>query len=215
MQLFAAIQAALSAERLDPYCREVNGDLAAAIALYEWNTVMSAALWADITDLEVLVRNAMHQQLTEWSTRRYGESRWYLDPGGILTTRRAADVVAARLRIAHSNPRKTETPGRVVTELSFGFWCYLVTGHYDRTLWKSCLRHGFPGQPVRSPLHRRLTGLHKARNRIAHHEPIYRSQLSKLHEDLLTVIEWINPALRRWVQRRSTVQAILAQRPHG
>jgi hypothetical protein len=212
-QLFATVQAALSVERLGPYRREVNDDLVAAIMLYEWNTVMSAALWADITDLEVLVRNTMHQHLTEWSARQYDEPRWYLDPGGILTPRHRADVAAARLRIAHNHPLKVETPGRIVAELSFGFWRYLLAGHYDRTLWKPCISSGFPGQPVRSPLHGRLSRLHELRNRIAHAEAIYRRHLSQLHEDLLTVIEWINPTLRQWVQQRSTVQATLAQRP--
>jgi Abi-like protein len=214
-KLLRTVQAALSVERLDPYRREVDGDLSAAIRLYEWNTVMSAALWADITDLEVLVRNTMHDQLTEWSTRRYSEPRWYLDPGRILTPRHTADVTAARVRIAHSDPPKEETPGRIVSELSFGFWRYLVARHYDDTLWRDCLRHSFPGQPVRNPLHGRLSRLHKVRNRIAHHQGVYREALSQVHKDLLTVIEWINPTLRQWVQRRSTVQAILAQRPRG
>jgi hypothetical protein len=211
-QLFATVQAALSVERLGPYRREVNDDLVAAITLYEWNTVMSAALWADITDLEVLARNTMHQHLTEWSARQYDEPRWYLDPGGILTPRHRADVAAARLRIAHNHPLKAETPDRIVAELSFGFWRYLTAGHYDRTLWKPCISNGFPGQPVRSPLHGRLSACTNSETESRTPKPST-ADISQLHEDLLTVIEWINPALRQWVQRRSTVQETLAERP--
>jgi hypothetical protein len=212
-QLLTRVEKALSTERLSPYLREVGGDLAVAIKMYEWNTVISAAFWADITDLEVLVRNAMHDQLTEWSVREYGESCWYLNPGGILTRRRILDIAAARTRIAHSDPPKTETPGRVVAELRFGFWRYLLASSYERTLWRTCLRKGFPGQGSRGPLHHKLTGLHNCRNRIAHHEAIYRQPLLQLHKDLLTIIEWIDPMLRQWVEQRSTVQATLAQRP--
>jgi hypothetical protein len=207
------IEKAVSSDRLTPYRVMCSGDLNAAVALYEWNATVSGALWVDIGHAEVLIRNAMHDQLTEWCAGLFGESRWYLNPGRILTFRHAADIAAARGRLKRSG--KPATAGRIVAELNFGFWRYLMASHYELSLWRPCLYKSFPGQGKRRQLYDKLTDLHDARNRVAHHEPIYRSQLSKLHEDLLTVIEWINPALRQWVQRRSTVQAILAQRPHG
>lgn len=45
---------------------------------------MSGAFWVTLGHVEVLIRNAMHQQLTAWSTRTYREPRWYLDPGRVL-----------------------------------------------------------------------------------------------------------------------------------
>jgi hypothetical protein len=64
-----------------------GGDLVRAIALYQWNAEVASAFWAVLGHVEVVVRNAMHEQLAAWSVRRFGETRWYLDPGRVLTPR--------------------------------------------------------------------------------------------------------------------------------
>ncbi|PZF82106.1 hypothetical protein [Jiangella anatolica] len=52
----------------------------------------------------------MHDQLTAWSTGRFGEPRWYKDPGRLLSDRGRQDVAEARRRatargrIAHHEP---------------------------------------------------------------------------------------------------------------
>jgi len=72
----------LSAERLEPYLRAVGGDPAAALALYTWNGRVSVAVFRDLADLEVLVRNAYHRArstraspATGSQTRRFRRSR--------------------------------------------------------------------------------------------------------------------------------------------
>ncbi len=209
--LLVKVEKAVSPERLSPYRKVCGGDLAAAVELYEWNAAVSAALWLDIGHLEILVRNAMHHQLTTFSVRMYGEPRWYLNPGGQLQPAAQTDIAMTYTRLARAG--KPADPGRVVAELSFGFWRYLTASSYDRVLWKPVLSHGFAGQPRRRPLYDRLARLHLLRNRLAHHEPVHRQQLARLHGDLLTVIEWIDPALRGWVEQESKTQAALATRP--
>lgn len=108
---------------------------------------------------------------------------------------------------------KPEDVDRIVAELNFGFWRYLVTTEYDRTLWHGGLYRGFPGQGKRRRLYELLVKLNDLRNRIAHHEPIHRVPLRKCHDDLLTIVEWIAPELRQWVERQSTVRTVLALRP--
>jgi hypothetical protein len=34
--------------------------------------------------------------------------------------------------------------GKVVAELTFGFWRYILAGTYQATLWSPALRHAFP-----------------------------------------------------------------------
>ena len=63
----------LSPERLAPYRAAADGDLARAIRLYEQNAALSAAFWVVLGDAEVLVRNAVHEQLTTWSAGRFGQ----------------------------------------------------------------------------------------------------------------------------------------------
>jgi len=208
----ADIAAGLSAERFGAYRQAAGGHDADALALYEWNATVSAALWTDLAHCEVLVRNTLHEQLTAWSTRVHREPVWYRDPGRIFTVRHASDVATARHRATTGARAKPETPGRVVAELSFGFWRYLVASQYERSLWLPVLRYKFRNLPRRH-LHSRLARLHDLRNRIAHHEPIHSENLGRTHTDLLTVLGWISPQYRRWVEDASMVRAVLAARP--
>ncbi|PZS07012.1 MAG: hypothetical protein DLM55_11720 [Acidimicrobiales bacterium] len=106
----------------------------------------------------------MHEQLTTWSIRNYGEARWYLNPGKILTLRHCMDIAVARQRATTGKSAKPETPGRVVAELSFGFWRYLVATQYDRTLWHGGLYTGpSPAIGKRSQVHSPLVRLHELR----------------------------------------------------
>jgi hypothetical protein len=65
-------------------------------------------------------------------------------------------------------------PGKVIAELTFGFWRYLSTTAHHHPLWIPYLHTAFrPGtsrQAVDGPVDR----LHQLRNRIAHHEPLLR-----------------------------------------
>jgi len=203
----------MSVERLAPYRHATGNDLARAVALYEWNAAASAAFWVTLGHLEVLIRNAMHDQLTTWSARRFGEPRWYLDPGRLLTPEAQQDVATARRRATRQGH---ETPGRIVAELPLGFWRFLLASRYERTLWLPCLRQAFPniqGRGMRRDVHAGIRDLHLLRNRIAHHEPIHNRHLSDLNNRIFTVAGWICPTTRAWITAQSQVQAVLAKRP--
>ncbi|MET0492141.1 MAG: hypothetical protein ABW000_03325 [Actinoplanes sp.] len=204
----------LSAERLAPYRAAVGANLANAIALYEWNAEVSAALGATLGHLEVLLRNTMHDALTGWSMRRFGEARWYLDPVRVLTPRASQDVAVARQRATFGG--RPETPGRVTAELSFGFWRYLLAGRYERTLWMTCLRPAFPGlyrRGIRRDADQAVSELHLARNRIAHLEPMFNRPIGALQATTLSVAGWICPTSRDWLDARCRVPKLLSERP--
>jgi hypothetical protein len=110
----------------------------------------------------------MHEQLTALSVSRRIGPDWYLALAGDLSSEACATIADAR-RHATANGR-AETAGRVVAELPFGFWRYLLASRYERTLWRTRLYLAFPGQGRRQPVYAKLAGLHQLRNRIAHHE---------------------------------------------
>lgn len=208
------LERSLSVERLASYRAASGGDLAAAMALYEWNAEVSAALGATLGHLEVLLRNAMHEALTTWSTTRFGEPRWYLDPGQVLTYRATEDIAAARQRATHGN--RPETPGRVITELSLGFWRYLLASRYERTLWMTCLRSTFPGlyrRGMRRDAENAVKDLHLARNRMAHLEPMFNRPIGPLQAKALQTAGWICPTSRDWMGARCRVPQLLGRRP--
>lgn len=129
----ARIAATLSRERFAPYLRATGGDLHAAVRLYEWNLAASGALYEALGILEVVLRNALSVQLGVHHGALAGQ--WFDDPLGVLSDLAHDDIAAARNRVRKL--RRPETPGRVVAELNFGFWKFLLAKRYEATLWRA------------------------------------------------------------------------------
>ena len=105
-------------------------------------------------------------------------------------------------------------PSRVVSELPFGFWKYLLSKRYESSLWTQCLRHAFPGlQPQRRSLvFSSVHESHVLRNRIAHHEPIFNRDLRADSQRIFSVLEWIDVTPSIWARSLSRVESIWAER---
>ncbi|WP_250009627.1 hypothetical protein [Actinoplanes sp. M2I2] len=202
----------ISPERLAPYADATGGDPEAALQLYTWNADVSAALAATLGHVEVVLRNALHESLTNWSEAEFAESKWYLDAGGLLQARAVKDIRVARER-AGRNGRRSETPGRVVAELNFGFWRYLLASYYDATLWRQALYEAFPGQARRRIIQDAVEVLHLSRNRLAHHEPMFNRPVDDIRITALELAGWICPVSRTWIERRCSVSRLLGRRP--
>ena len=207
------LQQRLSVERLRSYLSATAGDLDAAIALYEWNCAVSAALFEVLGDVEVIVRNALHDSLTSWHARGTFDGEWYDNEHGLLATEAAFYVDAARARL--EKRRKPVSPGAMVAELNFGFWRYLLTKKYSSTLWPAAGRTAFPNMDHRRPqmLWARIGRLNDLRNRIAHHEPIHWRDIALDLKDCLMVIRAVCPVSEAWSRDRSRVLQVLALRP--
>jgi hypothetical protein len=198
----------ISQPRLDRYIVASNNDLDAALDLYEWNVLASGAFFESLGALEIALRNAMHEQLVVWCASDPGE--WYDDPKSVFNVKTKQAIRLARDRVKSKGAQ--ETPGRVVAEINFGFWRYLLTGSYQQPLWVPCLQHVFPGskrQAIETP----VASLHELRNRIAHHEAIFARDLSRDYDYLIEVAEHLHPRLAWWVDSRSRVPEVLSARP--
>jgi hypothetical protein len=181
----SALLKAISPDRLDTYQRAANARGCDVLELYLWDRDVAAAVMADIAILEVAMRNALNEALT----RLAGGADWYRYEVG-LDERSLSAVASAWGKV----PSDRRTPGRVVAQLSFGFWRNLLeaggtigagprkrAADYEQ-LWRQELRLAFPGgraEARRAGEHfTRLWTLgvvkevHAFRNRAAHHEPI-------------------------------------------
>lgn len=207
----AHVATALSAERLTPYVRATNGSLAEAVRLYEWNLAVSGALYEALGILEVVLRNALSEQLAAHHGTLAGH--WYDAPLGVLSVQATDDIGAARNRVVKL--RRGESPGRVIAELNFGFWKFLLARRYEATLWTGYLRHAFPNlRPQnRATVYGALDALHTLRNRIAHHEPIHKRNLSTDMLTIYRVLDWIDPEVRAWAIGLSRLQPLITARP--
>lgn len=104
--------------------------------------------------------------------------------------------------------------GKVIAELGFGFWRFLLTRKTSDTLWPD-LAGAFPHAPSRAlhlvedPVKR----LHKLRNRIAHHEGVWQQPLKERRDDLHTVLNYLRPAAAAWVADHGRTEILLSRRP--
>jgi len=207
------LQRRLSAQRLGGYVEATAGDLDAAIELYEWNCAMSAALFEVLGDVEIIVRNALHDALTAWHARGQFAGEWYENEHGLLAPQARADIASALLRLKRC--RKPVSPGAVVAELNFGFWRFLLTKKYASTLWSVIGKSAFPALDHGRPqvFRARMARLHDLRNRIAHHEPIHWRDIGLDLTDCLMVIRAVCPVSEEWSRDRARVLQVLAIRP--
>lgn len=208
----AVILQRLTAERLRSYYAVCDDDPALTFALYEWNIAASSAALGLAAMVEVVVRNALDQQLLQWAERR--SKPWFdLVP---VDQKGKDDIATARRRARR--PGKRELHGKVIAELNLGFWRYLVASRYLTTLWTPALHKAFPYghkdvTTRRAEVEERLQRLAFVRNRAAHHEPIHRRDLLTDHEAAVELVGWICPDSARWIDLRSGVPGISAVRP--
>lgn len=188
----------LATERLDAY-RSDKADEQVALARYLLNMALSEALYPALQIAEVALRNAMHQALTT----RAGNERWYDSPATRLTGWQKDHVTAAKQSLLRTS--KTDTPGRIVAELNFGFWTGFFNkaharsglGHY---LTKNVFSHAPKSERDLAKQDAYWSAVRHLRNRVFHHERILHwKDLDAQHMQILNLIEWIDPQLKHLV----------------
>ncbi|WP_298445604.1 CAAX protease [Gordonia sp. (in: high G+C Gram-positive bacteria)] len=213
----------LSTPRHATYLRQAGGDPQRALALYEWNTQLNAAFLHDFCHLEVGLRNVFDRALqaavvpndTHW-TNEHTVTAVLLRQSGNADHRTANDIREARRRAsgktANSVPDRV-VGGKVIAELSFGFWPYLLTNARRNTLWVPYLQSAFPPRTDRDQLHMGLVDLARARNRVAHHEPLRRNQIVPLQRKISRYANYVSLELRDYIAHASTIDQLRASRP--
>lgn len=211
---YATLRDLLTAERLGSYLRWSSGDTGAAFALYEWNMTASAAIMHTTGMVEVVVRNSMDRALQELARRRAWPS-WF--DSAPLDQRGQSDIRKARERATRFGSRP-EVHGRVVAELTLGFWRYLAATRYLTTLWTPTLYSAFPAGPTdklqqQRQVDRHLKNLLLVRNRAAHHEPIHRRDLARDLAAAIEVTSWVDQTAGDWVADLSTLTETISRKP--
>ena len=200
----------LSRPRLGSYVAAAG--TCGALELYAWNCRASVTLFELIGWFEVAWRNNIDRAIC--ATRSPGDPHWLFDRTFPLQPRTWAKVAVAvntvRRRVARP------TPGQVIAELTLGFWRFTARGYWT-TIWRTHLSRAFPhapGPPQAASMDRQLDRIIKLRNRIAHHEPV--GPVCAVREtvaDILTIGQWISPAMAAWWRSRTAVPQVLSVRP--
>ena len=141
--------------------------------LYGRNLNYSKELYVILAGMEVVVRNAFHDQMK----KKYGRDDWMSDLD-VFRRSHKEQISKAVDKLAQNKSGGYTIPD-LIAELNFGFWVHLVDAPYEQDFWISALRHAFPakfGKPERKDVESRLKNLLKLRNKIAHLEPIVRQE---------------------------------------
>lgn len=227
----------ISSPRFGAYVDECQGDRDQAVALYHWTGRLAGGFLEDFRHLEIIYRNVIDRSLqahTDAMGTRAGTA-WFDEPSWVRHhwwDRSAQRHVREAKQRAGRRRRGPAPQGAVVAELPFGFWRYVIAARYEESFWKPALDDAFRGIPGstaegrRVELEDQIIPLHKLRNRIAHHEPIFKPFHRKLpgnkmvsysieehHEMLLTMLGWMDPVSGEWVRQESLVPGLLATRP--
>jgi len=194
------LRKAISHERLEAYRqRGTDGSDLNLFAHYAWNIALCESLYPALQGLEVALRNSIHDA----ATASYRTEFWFDDPNVIPHPREQDTVRKAKEMLARE--RKPHEAGRVVAELSFGFWTSLFDVRYEQILWPRLLKTVFPFMPrhirTRKTLSKQLHRIRHMRNRVFHHEPIWHwRDMAQQHTDLCEAIGWINPAMLEMIK---------------
>lgn len=205
---FQQIERILHTERIDVYRRD-GADHKHTLARYTMNMALSESLYPTLQFAEIALRNAIHQTLTI----RCGMDAWYDSPLARLSAWQQDMVAEAKDSLRKR--KKALTPGRIVAELTFGFWTAFFNNWHARTgigsyLAKTAFPHAPAVEQYQSKLDRRWLEIRDLRNRVFHHERIIHwRDLDARHQEILEIIEWMSPELSQMalaLDRFSTIR---------
>jgi len=194
------LRRAISHERLDAYRQHgSSNDNAELFAHYAWNMALSESLYTPLQCMEVSLRNSIHDA----ASVQFKTDAWF-DLPGVLSPQEINKVQEAKNTLIKG--KKPLDSGRIIPELTFGFWTSLFDVRYEKILWPWLLKPVVPNMPrhirIRKNLSKRLNRLRTLRNRIFHHEPIWHwRDLQSQHTDTLETIAWVNPAMKAFVEQ--------------
>lgn len=184
-----------------------------------------------ITDLPRYIGNSKIKPIERYKRATLTKHRqdihgYLLDQYGnkILARKVKEENLVQQAKELISKEGKKPTPDRIISGLTFGFWVHLLTSIYEdthgyRLLWPNLTPIVFPNAPIgyeRSTIHEAFVRIKTLRNRLSHHEaiwkfhyddpytgkpnyktPIYGAHAScnllrKHYDDILDMIGWIN-----------------------
>ncbi|WP_329449341.1 Abi family protein (plasmid) [Streptomyces sp. NBC_01426] len=179
----------ISRPRLAPYIAATTSPQA-AMELYLWNVRVSAAFAEVIALTEIILRNAMADQLAAaYGTAWYAQAELFDDRtirGFHSTWRNINMPTDPKTGKPEAKTLRTVPAGKLVAESTFGCWVNLLDKggtrgegpyrknvDYDSTLWRKSLHKAFPNSGgKRTTVFTTASHVRSLRNRAAHHEPL-------------------------------------------
>lgn len=199
------IKSCLSPERFAPYLVKAGHNQTYAFNLYLFNARLSKAFLFPLHVLEVSLRNQINSIFVDL----YGPD--WTKKTAFRSNLSSQSLSALDTAISRANTVNTDD---VVATMTFDFWSNLFRPEYDRSFWQTHMQTLLPNQiTTRNNFQNIIKEVNHFRNRIAHHEPIHKMNLSLIHSQILDVIKWISNETYLWVKHHSTFNTMLRTSP--
>ena len=199
----------ISQERLTKYMIAAGGDSEVALAIYGWNIQISEAFFPLLSAAEVCLRNTISARLIQvYGHRWWNKSAFHLLIGGTGK----GIVLRARNNLVRKGP---VTSGRMIAELSFGFWVQMLKQENVAALWTP-IHASFADLPeavTYAQFYERCDEVKEFRNRIFHHEPIIERDILYEYSKILGLITWISSDKGEWIKKYSRVATVARSKP--
>ncbi|MDO4636016.1 MAG: Abi family protein [Lautropia sp.] len=185
-------------------------DPKAALELYAWNAEISGALLFPLHVCEVAIRNAVAEVLETIHGEHWPREQAFKR---LLHKKMRDDLQTAANKAGN-------TTSKVIPELTFSFWQHMFTSRYDSRIWNKYLHDVLPnlppGQSISEPrakINDHLERVRILRNRIAHHEPIFKRNLQDDYDTILRLVGWRCQFTADWMDEHQRVRHILGKSP--
>lgn len=207
------IKSTLSPPRLSTY-ENATSSLEDALKLYQWNADISGAFFHCLQICEITIRNAISEVLFKLHGNQWPWDNGFLNtlPNPKHGYNPREDLKKARNKLSDVN--------KVIPELTFVFWQKMFTSRHDNQLWIPHLKTTFLHtdtsmqiKSLRSEIYNDLEKIRKLRNRIAHHEPIFRRKLDEDYKAIIKIIAYRCTSTAQWLSCNQKVVSLLNSRP--
>lgn len=171
---------------------ECESDDQATLKYYYWNQAVSAELYVLLHNLEVCLRNRIHEEVSLKVSNQVSKNfAWYdqfdfskpgFDQHGQPNQSKTGQAIQ-NVKDDLTTKRKAHTPQNIICNLEFGKWPFILKTKKLKNGtsidWNTLLQSIFPHYNLSTKKHRtnlfdRLEEVRLLRNRVAHLEPVWK-----------------------------------------
>ena len=208
----------ISKPRLDRFLVSCGNSQSRAMQLYSANVKVAQSFYPILNLFETFLRNSINNQLNNYFT----DNAWIItQKNGFMNDNTLAPdyYIKRQVQKAENNVRGTITPGKIISEQTFGFWTSLFEPRHYRLITGHIIRC-FPNKPVaiqRVDIAKMLKDIREFRNRIYHNEAICFQNItidfthaSTIKTDIYNLLEWMDADLKVYVAQFDEIDANIA-----
>lgn len=195
-----------SVARLDTYGTGADTDFDKLLK-YAWNLKLCESLYVPLQNFEISLRNTIDVECQKGFKMRNWTSRSLFEQPEIDAINEAKESL--------DKNRKGVSHDGIIAELKFSFWTSLFRKVYEFKMFRPALSNVFKFAPkslrLRHPIFIRLDEVRDLRNRVFHHEPVWRINIKHKHDTILEMLSWIDPKIYSYTKWLDTFDEVYSK----